>query len=244
MQQTNTARVISKVQELVKQAKQIHGLTIEMPVITFDIRQGSNLIGECIYKDPRIGGKTKLRFNLTYLNQDPELYMETVIHEFSHAVAFIVYGDCGHDARFAHIVRSFGGTHTGATTKAFQKPAAAKPTPTIPSVATFTKPAERNDAAQLAMIKKMLGDLSIDSLRELNHELISVLKHKRVVIGNVITQQLNVGDLVEFTHSRTGQVHKLKITKFSRDGAKVTGMEVGGFTSWKVPATMLRPSSN
>lgn len=242
MQQTNTLRVIAKVEELVKQAKQIHGLTIEMPTIVFDIRQGSNLIGECIYKDPRIGGKSKLRFNLAYMNKDIEVYMETVIHEFSHLVAFVVYGIVGHDARFAHIVRSFGGTHFGATTKAYSKPAPAVK-PITETSASFTKPTESNDAEKLAMIKAMLGDLSIESLRDLNHELIGVLKHKRVVLGNEITRQLKVGDAVEFTHTRTGQIHKIKIDKISRDGAKVSGMEIGGRTQWKVTATMLRPTT-
>ena len=244
MQQTNTQKVISKVQELVVQAKEIHGLTIPMPVIVFDIRQSSRLIGQCIYKDPRVLGKSKLRFNLAYMSKDIEVYMETVIHEFAHLVVYYVYGvDCGHDARFARVVRSFGGAHTGATTNAYSKSTPVVPAPATGNVATFVKPTESNDAEKLALIKKLLGDLSIDSLRTLNTDVVDLLKHKRVVIGNQITRQLNVGDLVEFTHSKTGQIHKLKITKFSRDGSKIVGSEIGSFMSWKVPATFLRPSN-
>lgn len=190
MQQTNTQRVISKVEQLIVLAKEKHGLTIPMPVIVFDIRKNSNLIGQCLYSDPRVNGKSKLRFNLSYMAIDIELYMETVIHEFSHLVVYIVYGGkCGHDARFARVVRSFGGKDTGATTDAYLR------------------------------------------------------KRYDNVIGNTIAKQFKVGDSVEFTHSRTGKVHKLRIMKFSRDGAKITGVEVNAFVTWKVPVFMLRSSN-
>ena len=44
------------------------------------------------------------------------------------------------------------------------------PAPATGNVATFVKPTESNDAEKLALIKKLLGDLSIDSLRTLNTE--------------------------------------------------------------------------
>lgn len=244
MQQTNTQRVISKVEQLVALSKEKYGLNIQVPVIVFDIRQNSRLIGQCLYSDPRVDGKSKLRFNLSYMAKNIEAYMEIVIHEFSHLATRILYGeDCGHDARFAKMVRSFGGKVTGAATDIFSQPLHNTPsieTNSNTKPVSFTKPIESNDAEKLAMIKSMLKDLSIDSLSSLNKNLIEVLKQKRVVVGNSITSQLKIGDIVEFTHPKTGRIHKIMIASFSRDGAKVKGTEVNGPATWTVPASMLR----
>jgi ASC-1-like (ASCH) protein len=71
-----------------------------------------------------------------------------------------------------------------------------------------------------------------------NEQLDSVLaaiKYRRSQIGRENKRAIMPGDVVKFTHPRTGRVHQGNVVKI-----KIKNVQVrDGFTTWNVPANML-----
>jgi hypothetical protein len=72
-----------------------------------------------------------------------------------------------------------------------------------------------------------------------NEQLDSVLaaiKYRRSQIARDTKRSIMPGDVVKFTHPKTGRVHQGSVVKI-----KIKNVQVrDGFTTWNVPANMLR----
>lgn len=68
------------------------------------------------------------------------------------------------------------------------------------------------------------------------NQVIDAVKLKRQYITKQATRSLNVGDNVQFTSSKTGQLKTGTITKVAR---KYITVDCGPFDSWRVPGNML-----
>ena len=71
-----------------------------------------------------------------------------------------------------------------------------------------------------------------------NEQLDSILcavKYRRAQIGRDTKRALMPGDVVKFTHPRTGRVHQGAVVKINIKNVKVRD----GITTWNVPANML-----
>jgi hypothetical protein len=77
----------------------------------------------------------------------------------------------------------------------------------------------------------MFGDFSND---QLNGIAMSV-KYRRTQIVKETKRALAPGDVVKFTHPKTGRVHQGTVVKINIKKIKVKE----GFTTWNVPASML-----
>ncbi len=71
-----------------------------------------------------------------------------------------------------------------------------------------------------------------------NEQLDSILcavKYRRAQIGRDTKRALMPGDVVKFTHPRTGRTHQRAVVKINIKNVKVRD----GITTWNVPANML-----
>ena len=71
-----------------------------------------------------------------------------------------------------------------------------------------------------------------------NEQLDSILcavKYRRAQIGRDTKRALMPGDVVKFTHPRTGRIHQGNVIKINIKNVKVRD----GITTWNVPANML-----
>ena len=71
-----------------------------------------------------------------------------------------------------------------------------------------------------------------------NEQLDSILcavKYRRAQITRDTKRALMLGDVVKFTHPRTGRVHQGAVVKINIKNVKVRD----GITTWNVPANML-----
>ena len=71
-----------------------------------------------------------------------------------------------------------------------------------------------------------------------NEQLDSILmavKYRRAQVGRDTKRALMPGDVVKFTHPRTGRVHQGAVVKINIKNVKVRD----GITTWNVPANML-----
>jgi hypothetical protein len=71
-----------------------------------------------------------------------------------------------------------------------------------------------------------------------NEQLDSVLaavKYRRAQIGRDTKRSIMMGDVVRFTHPKTGRTHRGNVVKINIKNVKVRE----GFTTWNVPANML-----
>ena len=71
-----------------------------------------------------------------------------------------------------------------------------------------------------------------------NEQLDSILcavKYRRAQIGRDTKRALMSGDVVKFTHPRTGRTHQGAVVKINIKNVKVRD----GITTWNVPANML-----
>ena len=77
----------------------------------------------------------------------------------------------------------------------------------------------------------MFGNFTND---QINGIAMSV-KYRRAQIVNETKRSLVKGDVVRFTHPKTGRVHQGAVVKISIKNIKVKE----GFTTWNVPASMI-----
>ncbi len=77
----------------------------------------------------------------------------------------------------------------------------------------------------------MFGDFSNDQLSSIA----SAIKFRRGQIVKETKRSLTVGDVVKFTHPKTGRTHQGNVVKIAIKNIKVRE----GFTTWNVPASML-----
>ena len=71
-----------------------------------------------------------------------------------------------------------------------------------------------------------------------NEQLDSILmavKYRRAQVGRDTKRALMPGDVVKFTHPRTGRIHQGNVIKINIKNVKVRD----GITTWNVPANML-----
>lgn len=71
-----------------------------------------------------------------------------------------------------------------------------------------------------------------------NEQLDSILmavKYRRAQIGRDTRRSIMMGDVVRFTHPKTGRTHQGNVVKINIKNVKVKE----GFTTWNVPANML-----
>jgi hypothetical protein len=71
-----------------------------------------------------------------------------------------------------------------------------------------------------------------------NEQLDSILaavKYRRAQIGRDTKRSIMMGDVVRFTHPKTGRTHQGNVVKINIKNVKVRE----GFTTWNVPANML-----
>jgi hypothetical protein len=71
-----------------------------------------------------------------------------------------------------------------------------------------------------------------------NEQLDSILmavKYRRAQIGRDTRRSIMMGDVVRFTHPKTGRTHQGAVVKINIKNVKVKE----GFTTWNVPANML-----
>ena len=61
------------------------------------------------------------------------------------------------------------------------------------------------------------------------------VKYRRAQIVNETKRSLVKGDVVRFTHPKTGRVHQGNVVKIAIKNIKVKE----GFTTWNVPASMI-----
>jgi hypothetical protein len=77
----------------------------------------------------------------------------------------------------------------------------------------------------------MFGDFTNDQLSSIA----SAIKFRRNQIVKETKRSLMVGDVVKFTHPKTGLTHQGNVVKIAIKNIKVRQ----GFTTWNVPASML-----
>ena len=63
----------------------------------------------------------------------------------------------------------------------------------------------------------------------------SAVRYRRGQLGKETKRSLAPGDVVKFTHPKTGRVHQGAVVKISIKNIKVKE----GFTTWNVPASMI-----
>tara|TARA_R100001509_G_scaffold146926_2_gene104123 strand:+ start:335 stop:658 length:324 start_codon:yes stop_codon:yes gene_type:complete len=85
-----------------------------------------------------------------------------------------------------------------------------------------------------------LHDMSMEELRELNENVVHVIKHKRKLAAKMMKQQLNEGDEVYWISHKTNKRVDGRILKVNRTKCKVIANDSGA--RWTVPMTMLKPN--
>lgn len=77
----------------------------------------------------------------------------------------------------------------------------------------------------------MFGSFTNDQLAAIAH----AIKYRRAQIVKETKRALKIGDVVKFTHPKTGRTHLGNVVKIAIKNIKVKE----GFTTWNVPASML-----
>ena len=77
----------------------------------------------------------------------------------------------------------------------------------------------------------MFGDFTNDQLASIA----GAIKYRRGQIVKDTKRSLITGDVVRFTHPKTGRVHQGNVVKIAIKNIKVRE----GFTTWNVPASMI-----
>lgn len=77
----------------------------------------------------------------------------------------------------------------------------------------------------------MFGDFTNEQLSSIA----DAVKYRRAQIVKETKRSLMAGDVVKFTHPKTGRVHQGNVVKIAIKNIKVKE----GFTTWNVPASML-----
>jgi len=89
----------------------------------------------------------------------------------------------------------------------------------------------------MANVKNIIqGIYSIDSNNELN-QIVEAIKLKRTQLSRQAVRNFTVGDMVQFTSSRTGGTVNATVKKVNRKYV-IVSTHIGG-EQWRVPATML-----
>jgi len=89
----------------------------------------------------------------------------------------------------------------------------------------------------MANVKNIIqGIYSIDSNDELN-QIVEAIKLKRTQLSRQAVRNFTVGDMVQFTSSRTGGTVNATVKKVNRKYV-IVSTHIGG-EQWRVPATML-----
>jgi hypothetical protein len=77
----------------------------------------------------------------------------------------------------------------------------------------------------------MFGNFTNDQL----DSIIAAIKYRRASVVKETKRSLMLGDIVRFTHPRTGRTHQGNVVKINIKNIKVRD----GVTTWNVPANML-----
>lgn len=77
----------------------------------------------------------------------------------------------------------------------------------------------------------MFGSFTNDQL----DSILAAVKYRRAQIGRDTRRSIMMGDVVRFTHPRTGRTHQGSVVKINIKNVKVKD----GITTWNVPANML-----
>ena len=77
----------------------------------------------------------------------------------------------------------------------------------------------------------MFGAFSNDQL----DSILAAIKYRRGQIARETRRSIMMGDVVKFTHPRTGRTHQGNVIKINTKNVKVRE----GITTWNVPANML-----
>tara|TARA_R100000406_G_scaffold23452_2_gene14904 strand:+ start:10155 stop:10478 length:324 start_codon:yes stop_codon:yes gene_type:complete len=85
-----------------------------------------------------------------------------------------------------------------------------------------------------------LHDMTMEELRELNENVVHVIKHKRKLAAKLMKEQLNEGDEVYWISHRTNKRVDGRILKVNRTKCKVIANDDGA--RWTVPMSMLKPN--
>jgi mannitol/fructose-specific phosphotransferase system IIA component len=77
----------------------------------------------------------------------------------------------------------------------------------------------------------MFGSFTNDQLESIA----AAVKYRRAQLNRETKRALMLGDIVQFTHPRTGRTHQGNVVKINIKNIKVRD----GITTWNVPANML-----
>lgn len=77
----------------------------------------------------------------------------------------------------------------------------------------------------------MFGQFTNDQL----DSILAAVKYRRAQVGREARRSIMMGDVVKFTHPKTGRTHQGSVVKINIKNVKVKE----GFTTWNVPANML-----
>ena len=77
----------------------------------------------------------------------------------------------------------------------------------------------------------MFGDFTNEQLASIA----DAVKYRRAQIVKETKRSLITGDVVQFTHPKTGRVHQGNVVKIAIKNVKIRE----GFTTWNVPASMI-----
>jgi hypothetical protein len=77
----------------------------------------------------------------------------------------------------------------------------------------------------------MFGSFTNEQLDSIH----AAVKYRRAQIGRDTKRSIMMGDVVKFTHPKTGRTHQGSVVKINIKNVKVKE----GFTTWNVPANML-----
>jgi hypothetical protein len=77
----------------------------------------------------------------------------------------------------------------------------------------------------------MFGSFTDEQLRSIG----DAVRYRRAQIVKETRRSIMMGDVVKFTHPKTGRTHRGSVVKINIKNVKVKE----GFTTWNVPANML-----
>jgi hypothetical protein len=77
----------------------------------------------------------------------------------------------------------------------------------------------------------MFGSFTDEQLRSIG----DAVRYRRAQIVKETRRSIMMGDVVKFTHPKTGRTHQGSVVKINIKNVKVKE----GFTTWNVPANML-----
>ena len=89
---------------------------------------------------------------------------------------------------------------------------------------------------QLTTIQQINSQIMFGSLtNEQLNSILAAVKFRRAQINKETKRSLMLGDVVKFTHPKTGRTHQGNVVKIAIKNIKVRD----GITTWNVPASML-----